>query len=108
MFGDSFCKIEAGRPVLPSEIQTFNPHVWGLFLQAVCLLYLGGWGFTLSIPMFGDSFCKPTGFRANAIVPFVLSIPMFGDSFCKLARQVGLSEDFAKLSIPMFGDSFCK
>ena len=86
---------------------SFNPHVWGLFLQVLthpeldlvernfqspCLGTLFARGmleavrvrwFELSIPMFGDSFCKLTGKKPGEVGEWQLSIPMFGDSFCK-------------------------
>ena len=61
----------------------FNPHVWGLFLQAKVWLKEIEEEVELSIPMFGDSFCKGTGVTGNNFEFLKLSIPMFGDSFCK-------------------------
>ena len=60
----------------------FNPHVWGLFLQASLSSLKALSRVFLSIPMFGDSFCKP-GQASRTVSASQLSIPMFGDSFCK-------------------------
>ena len=82
MLGDSFCKLlcsslEGGRQA------TFNPHAWGLFLQVRLGVRLYLSLRVLSIPMLGDSFCKPPQREDNAHRAYLLSIPMLGDSFCK-------------------------
>ncbi len=83
MSGDSFCKyIPKGR-IVHAVGNTFNPHVWGLFLQGV------------------RSSSKP-------YISLILSIPMSGDSFCKESLAPNEVEERPELSIPMSGDSFCK
>ena len=107
MFGDSFCKTVAFTFKLKAD-GTFNPHVWGLFLQVVISQRPQVRFNVLSIPMFGDSFCKLLGDRECFAVQLSLSIPMFGDSFCKREEHHPEGVRHVLLSIPMFGDSFCK
>ena len=57
MFGDSFCK-SAGSCRVRRPSLAFNPHVWGLFLQEKEKVMRELKEKLLSIPMFGDSFCK--------------------------------------------------
>ena len=40
MSGDSFCKSSGGWRRSSSRGTTFNPHVWGLFLQAITTFHL--------------------------------------------------------------------
>ena len=110
MFGDSFCKVRLESPSLRTLFYAFNPHVWGLFLQAVILRHVPLNSSTiLSIPMFGDSFCKflKISVAVVATVFVTFQSPCLGTLFASEEAQHLPANTFI-LSIPMFGDSFCK
>ncbi len=90
-----------------SGLSTFNPHVWGLFLQAnppqgeVGVTYL-------SIPMSGDSFCKKNKLSTPDSLLLTFQSPCLGTLFASSPAQQAQRFQQHPLSIPMSGDSFCK
>ena len=62
--------------------QTFNPHVWGLFLQDFSIGDIPGIVYSFQSPCLGTLFASLNNIIA-AKKTINLSIPMSGDSFCK-------------------------
>ena len=106
MLGDSFCKEELQRRIA-EEAGTFNPHAWGLFLQARSLPLPSASGKALSIPMLGDSFCKLTVIAGGKLLKVAFQSPCLGTLFASFG-WVNEKSIRNYLSIPMLGDSFCK
>ena len=132
MLGDSFCKCLIIAAALAMLSSTFNPHAWGLFLQVDKQLVRcaamepfnpHAWGLflqdyfsglesvfsnmQLSIPMLGDSFCKPTKWGWVVYYPEkLLSIPMLGDSFCKAILHLSHFRSQSNFQSPCLGTLF--
>ena len=77
-----FLQEEGREREAPSECFAFNPHVWGLFLQEKNDCETAPQRFGFQSPCLGTLFARD----ARLVMPLhllKLSIPMFGDSFCK-------------------------
>ena len=85
---------------------TFNPHAWGLFLQVCWMSMQRGQYLGFQSPCLGTLFARPQTRQVQGSTRNFQS-PCLGTLFARGGRGMPPARP-SSLSIPMLGDSFCK